>query len=226
MWCISTLDAEFISKMERLLHLYSQDPDPEYPLVCFDEKSYQVVGDTIAPINMRSGKPKRTSDKYLRNGTQQILVAYLPNFGKRFTWVSPKRKAVDFAFFMMEFLKSYLPTILPSVKGIRLVCDNLNTHSKASFYKTFHAAIAFEFSNLVDFHYTPVNGSWLNMAEIEIHALSVQCLNRRMKDQKFVSTELRSIVDERNKNSVKTLWQFSIPMAREKFSRFYNKLNN
>ena len=174
---------------------------------------------------MRPGKPKRTSDKYVRNGTQQILVAYLPNFGKRFTWVCPTRKAVDFAFFIKDFLENYLPTILPGFKSIRLVCDNLNTHNKASFYKTFPAAIAFELSNLVEFNYTPVNGSWLNMAEIEIHALSVQCLNRRMKTQKFVSTEIKSIVEERNKNSVKTNWQFSIPKAREKFCRFYNKLN-
>lgn len=225
MWCIGKITAEFIARMEQILHLYSLEADPLNPLVCFDEKSYQVLGDTMVPIPIKPGKPKRISEKYERKGTQQVLVAYLPNLGKRFVWVSPTRKAVDFAFFMKYFITYYLPRICPEFKSVRAVMDNLNTHTAASFYKAFDPQTAFELTNKVQFHYTPVNGSWLNMAEIEIHALSVQCLNRRMKDQKNVSTQIQALVKDRNAKSIKTNWQFSIPDARDKFQRFYAAVN-
>ncbi len=225
MWCIGKMNAEFIARMEQILHLYNQPADPLNPLVCFDEKSYQVLGDTIVPIPMQPGKPKRIGEKYERHGTQQVLVAYLPNIGKRLVWVSPTRTAVDFAFFMKYFITCYLPLICPGFKSIRFVMDNLNTHTLASFYKAFDPQTAFELAHKVQFFFTPVNGSWLNMAELEIHAISVQCLNRRMKDQKNVSTQIKALVRDRNEKEIKTNWQFSIPDARDKFQRFYTAIN-
>lgn len=221
MWCIGKINAEYIARMEQILHLYNQPADPLHPLVCFDEKSYQVLGDTIVSLPMQPGKTKKISDKYERNGTQQVLVAYLPNIGQRFVWVSPTRKAIDFAFFMQYFITSYLPKICSGFKSIRAVMDNLNTHSPSSFYKAFDPHTAFHLMNKIQFHYTPVNASWLNMAEIEIHALSVQCLQRRMKDQKNVSTQIQAIVRDRNDKEIKTNWQFSNQVARQKFERFY-----
>jgi hypothetical protein len=107
-----------------------------------------------------------------------------------------------------------------------MVCDNLNTHTKASFYKTFTPAKAWELAQKVQFNFTPVNASWLNIAEIEIHALSTQCLNRRMDSQKLVHSEVQQIVKERNDKKMKVNWQFDIGKAREKFPRSYTKLNS
>src|SRR5690606_6155915 len=224
MWCIGKINAEFIARMEQILQLYGLQPDEKQPLVCFDEKSYQVLGDTIAPIPMQPGKPARYSEKYLRHGTHQVFVAYMPLIGKRFVWVNPTRKAVDFAFFFKYFMEHYLPTVCPEYKCVRVVMDNLNTHTTASFYKAFDPQTALELANKVQFYFTPVNASWLNIAEIEIHAISVQCLHRRMKEQKTVSTEIQTLVQDRNDNCIKTNWQFSIPDAREKFQRFYADL--
>lgn len=207
--------------MENILHIYGLAPNAEQPLVCFDEKTYQIIDDIIAPIPMSPGRVKRYSDKYERKGTVQILVAYLPNFGKRFVWVSPKKRATDFAFFIKELMHEYLPTILPKAKKITMVSDNLNTHEPASFYKTFDAQTAFDLSQQIQFHHTPVNGSWLNMAEIEIHSLSIQCLNRRMLDMKSVSLEVDQLVKQRNENEITTNWQFSVNKARCKLVRHY-----
>ena len=226
MWCIGEITAEFIARMENVLFLYSQKRSTTYPLVCFDEKSYQLIGHTLIPIKMKPGQVRKESEKYKREGVIQILVAYLPLWGLRFTWCSPKRRAWDFAYFMKTFMDNYLPEVLPSAKGIRMVCDNLNIHTPASFYKTFTPSVAFELAQKIKFNFTPVNASWLNIAEIEIHALSVQCLNRRLDSQKVVTAEVKHIVQERNKAQIKVNWQFGLNEAREKFYRRYGKLNS
>ena len=226
MWCIGELNAAFMASMEQVLYLYALKPDPLCPLVCFDEKSYQIVGDVLIPLKMKPGKIRKESEKYKRNGVVQILVAFLPNWGLRFVWVSPKRRAYDFATFMQVFMKEFISAHFPNAKGINMVCDNLNTHTPASFYKTFNSEQAFELTQKIHFNFTPVNGSWLNMAEIEIHALSTQCLNRRLESQKIVTEQIKFIVNERNEKRIFVNWQFSIDKARDKFSRFYNKLNS
>ena len=226
MWCIGKMNAEFIAQMEAILDLYSLEANPLSPLVCFDEKSYQLIGHTLSPIKMKPGQLSKESEKYVRHGVVQILVAFLPFWGLRFVWVSPTRRAWDFAYFMKVFIEEFLPTVLPQAKTIRMVCDNLNTHTKASFYKTFTPAKAWELAQKVHFHFTPVNASWLNMAEIEIHALSTQCLDRRMDNQKLVHTEVQQIVKERNDKKMKVNWQFDIGNAREKFTKSYAKLNS
>lgn len=225
MWCIGKITAEFIAQMESILHLYSLKANPLCPLVCFDEKSYQLLGHTLCPVPMKPGKVRKESEKYKRHGTVQILVAFLPFWGLRFVWVSPTRRAWDFAYFMKVFMEEFLPSVLPQAKTIRLVCDNLNTHTAASFYKTFSPAQAFELAQNIQFHFTPVNASWLNMAEMEIHGLSVQCLNRRLGSQKLVHTEVQHIVKERNDKRIKVNWQFDLTAARQKFGRGYGKLH-
>ena len=223
MWCIGKMTAQFIAQMEHILYLYTQPPMPECPLVCFDEKSYQLIGHSLMPIKMKPGQIRKESETYVRKGVVQILVAFLPLFGLRYVWVSPTRRAWDFAYFMQVFIEEFLPGVLPQAKTIRLVCDNLNTHSKASFYKTFDPAQAFELSQRIQFNFTPVNASWLNMAEIEIHALSTQCLDRRMDTQKMVTTEVKHIVNERNEKQIKVNWQFGLTNARDKFYKSYSK---
>jgi hypothetical protein len=226
MWCIGTLTADFIAQMERILFLYGQEANPICPLVCVDEKSYQMLGDVLQPIEMKPGQDKRQSDKYSRHGVVQIFVAFLPLWGLRFVWICPKRRAWDFAGFIKALLEDFLPCFLPQAKSIRLVCDNLNTHNKGSFYKTFEAWEAFDLAQKIEFNYTPVNASWLNMAEMEIHALSTICLKRRMNDQKFVTTEVQQLVKERNDLRIKVNWQFDCIKARETFNKAYSKLNS
>lgn len=225
MWCIGKVTAEFIAQMEHILHLYSLAADPTCPLVCYDEKSYQLIGHTISPLEMKPGQVRKESETYERHGVIQILVAFLPLWGLRFVWISPTRRAWDFACFMNAFMEEFLPTYFPQAKTINLVCDNLNTHTKASFYKTFTPTQAFDLSQKIQFNYTPVNASWLNMAELEIHGLSTQCLDRRMDSQKLVTTEVQYIVKERNEKTIKVHWQFGLTGARTKFSRQYGKIN-
>lgn len=221
MWCITKFTPQNLALMEQLLHLYEMAPDPSNPLVCMDEKSYQMLDHTLLPLPMESGKPHRESEKYKREGTVQMFISYLPNFGKRFAWVCPKRTAIDFANYIKVFMDQYLPTILPEAKTIRMVSDNLNTHQPGSFYKAFSPQDAFNLHQRIRFYHPPTNSSWLNMAEIEIHALSVQCLNRRMGNMKLVTEQVEAIIKERNQNEVKTTWQFTPQKARDKFSRFY-----
>ncbi len=226
MWCIGKLNASFIAAMERILYLYEEcgrNPDPDYPLVVFDEKPFQLLGQEEEPLPAKPGQPKREDHKYTRNGTACLLVAYAPFLGKRFVWVSPKRRAYDYAY----FIKWLLEQCLPEAKGIILVQDNLNTHCVESLYKTFSAPEAFALDRKIEWHYTPVNASWLNMAEIEIHALTVQGLrNRRFDSMKAVTKQLDQLVKERNEKAIKVNWRFSVENARDKFERFYSKLNS
>lgn len=223
MWCIGNITVQYIAQMEEILHLYGLNPNEKWPLVCFDEKSYQLIGHTLEPIEMKPDQPKKITEKYVRHGTIQILVAFLPMWGLRFVWVGPKRCATDFAAFMKDFLDNYLPSVLPKAEGIRMVCDNLNTHKKGSLYKMFPPKQALDLGNRIQFNYTPVNASWLNMAEMEIYALSRICLKRRMDSQKFITSEIQTLVKERNQARNKVNWMFSPIDAREKFNKAYSK---
>lgn len=226
MWCIGKLNANFIAAMERILYLYEQcarNPNPAYPLIVFDEKPFQLLGHELEPLPCEPGQPKREDHKYIRNGTVCLLVAYAPFLGKRFIWVSPKRRAHDYAY----FIKWLFEQCLPDVEGITLVQDNLNTHCVSSLYKTFSPQEAFALDRKIDWHYTPVNASWLNMAEIEIHALTVQGLrNRRFDSMKTVTEQLNHLVKERNEKAIKVNWRFTVDHARDKFKRFYSKINS
>ena len=157
--------------MEHILDLYRQEADPERPLICFDEKPMQITGSTREEVSMKPGKPKRVDYEYERHGTQNLFMFFAPFQGWRHVGVRPRRRKVDFA----EEIRSILETYFPEAEKIRLVCDNLNTHVAGSFYERYEPETARKLARTVDFHYTPTNGSWLNIAEIELAAFKKQC---------------------------------------------------
>jgi DDE superfamily endonuclease len=215
------MNSAFIAKMEQVLWLYQQSYDPEYPVVCFDERPCFLIGDSIEPISMQTGKVKKEHYGYEKNGSCALLAAIEPLTGKRLAQVHSQRTKKEYNTFMVELAKQY-----PNAKKIRLVQDNLNTHNASSFYENLPADEAFELAQKFDFYYTPKSASWLNMIEIEFSALSKQCLNRRIPTQELLEKEILTIVKERNDKQIKIDWQFSIQKARTKLNRHYNKVNH
>lgn len=207
--------------MEDVLDQYEQPYDPKHPLICFDERPCQLIGDIIVPIPMKPGKPRKRDYEYERKGICSILIAFEHHTGKRFIKVLERRTMVDYAIFMKWLSQQY-----PDVEFIKVVQDNLNTHTKASFYKAFLPQEAFGLSKKFEFHYTPVKGSWLNMVEIEISALSRQCLNRRIDDIKKMAREVSAWENERNSINATVHWEFTKDKAREKLQRHYHNIHD
>ncbi len=203
--------------MEDLLDLYAEPHDEAYPVVCFDEKPYQLLGNIVKPILPSRGKPKREDYEYERGGVVNVFVAVEAKAGKRFVKVTQRRTKEDFASFIKELLeKEY-----PKAKKVRLVMDNLNTHTLGSLYQSFPAAQARELVKRLETHYTPKHGSWLNMAEIEISALTQKCLKTRLGTIEEVEKELMTCVADRNTKKKTICWSFSTENAREKMNRLY-----
>lgn len=161
--------------MKHILGLYQEEADPKRPLICFDEKPMQIVGSTREEVPMKPGKPERADYEYERHGTQNSFMFFAPFQGWRHVEVRPRRRKVDFA----EAVRLVVETYFPEAEAIRLVCDNLNTHVAASFYERYEPQKARELARRVEFHYTPTNGSWPDVAEIELAAFEKQCLGRR-----------------------------------------------
>jgi hypothetical protein len=207
--------------MEDVLDLYEQPYDPKHPVICFDERPCQLIDDIIVPIPMKPGKPQRNDYEYRRNGTCCILIAFEPKTGKRIIQVSRHRTKADYAYFMKRLSGKHT-----DAEYINLVQDNLNTHTAGSFYSVFSPQEAFELAKKFEFHYTPIKGSWLNMAEIEISALSRQCLDRRIGDIEKLAHEVKAWEQERNRLNAKVRWQFTKEDAREKFQRHYLNIQN
>ena len=210
-------------RMEALLDLYEQPYDPDYPLICFDERPCQLLGDTLVPIPMTPGKCYKTDHHYERHGICCLLVAVEPLRGFRFVQVRSHRTKIDYAEFMKALVD--LPCYA-NVKGIRLVQDNLNTHEAGSFYQAFDPEAARQLTRHFAYHYTPTNGSWLNMAEIELSALVRQCLDRRIATQAQLEREVLACVNERNEKQIPILWRFTTREAREKLKRHYTTIKN
>ncbi|MEJ7739873.1 MAG: IS630 family transposase [Chitinophagaceae bacterium] len=173
MWCIAKITPEYRKRMYKLLALYARKYDKEYPVVCMDEKSKQLIKDVRQRIRLKPGSPAKYDGEYRRMGTRNIFVAVEPLAGKRRTKITLYRKKDDFAYFIKELVdKDY-----PKAKKIRLVLDNLNTHFAASFYKTFTKQQADRILNKIEFCYTPKHGSWLNMgATCKVDAVIVSIL--------------------------------------------------
>jgi hypothetical protein len=207
--------------MEDVLDQYEQPYDPKHPLICMDEMPCQLIGDVLVPVPPKPGKPQKIDYEYCRNGTCCVFIAFDPHEAKRMIRVKEHRTKVDYADFMMELARQY-----PDAKCIRVVQDNLNTHSAGSFYEAFSPDEAFELARKFEFHFTPKKGSWLNMAEIEFSALSRQCLNRRIGDIKTLDKEASAWEQERNRNKATVRWKFTKAKAREKFSRHYLRIKN
>jgi len=202
--------------MYDLLNLYASKYNAQYPVVCVDEKSKQLLEDIRRVIPMKPGSPAKYDGEYKRMGTQNIFVAVEPLAGKRYIKVTNQRKKSDFALFIKELLSFY-----PGAKKIRLVADNLNTHFERSFYETFTAKEASTLLERIEFHYTPKHGSWLNMAEIEINVMDKECLDRRIGQKDMLKKEIASWTKQRNKDKVKIKWTFTKKKADKKLSKYY-----
>ena len=209
--------------MENLLDLYEQPYDPRWPVMCFDERPCQLLGDTLVPIPMKPGKAYRYDHQYERKGTCCLFVAVEPLTGFRFARVYSQRTKLEYADFMKALTE--LPRYA-NVAGFRLVQDNLNTHNASSFYRAFDAETARQLKRKFEYHYTPTNGSWLNMAEIELSAIARQCLHCRIPAQDLLEQEVLACVKERNENEIKITWQFTTNDARKKLERHYKTIRN
>lgn len=206
--------------MERILDLYAQPYDPKRPLWCVDERPCQLLGDTLVPIAMQPGKKWRYDHHYERHGVCHLLMAFQPHTGQRFVQIRQRRTAQDYAAFMLELKTKHNP----QAELLVIVQDNLNIHDPGSFYTLLPPAEALTLSKQVAMHYTPVNASWLNMAEIELSVIARQCLDRRIDSQERLEQEVLTFVAERNRQAATVRWQFTPQLARIKFERFYPKL--
>ena len=216
-WCIPEVSGEFVARMEDVLDLYHQDYDPDHPVVCFDETSKQLVADKRPSIGARPGRVERYDYEYKRNGTRNLFMFCEPKAGWRHVEVTERRTAVDFAH-QMRWL---VDEAYPHTETIRLVLDNLNTHKLGSLYDAFEPAEARRIAKRLEFHYTPLHGSWLNMAEIELSVLSNQCLNRRISDEVVLKREVLALERERNEAVAIIDWRFSTQDARTKLQHIY-----
>jgi hypothetical protein len=214
------MDALFLSRMERILWLYSLPFDEQFPVVCFDERPCFLIGETVAGMQMKAGEPAKENFSYQKNGSCALLATIEPLTGQRIADVFARRTKREFALHLQKVAANY-----PKAKRIRMVLDNLNTHNQSSFYETFAADEAFRLSQIFEFYHTPPKASWLNMIEIEFSALSRLCLDRRIPSQAELEKEVLAIVKERTEKQIKIDWQFSIEKARKKLNRHYEKVN-
>ena len=203
--------------MEDVLDVYHRPPDPNRPLVCLDEASKQLIGETAEPVPAEPGRPERFDYEYVRNGTANLFMISEPLTGRRSVTVTDRRTAKDFA----EVLRWLADEVHPTAEKIVLVMDNLNTHTTASLYRAFAPAEARRLAERFEIHHTPKHGSWLNVAEIELSVLSRQCLNRRIESIDELRREVSAWEQERNALGPVTRWQFTTADARIKLHRLY-----
>jgi DDE superfamily endonuclease len=206
--------------MEDVLEVYHLPYDPDYPVVCMDESSKQLIGEVREPISGKPGKVEKIDDEYVRNGVTEIFMEVEPLAGRRHVVVTERRTRKDWA----AQIKQMLDERYPDALKVRLVMDNLNTHNIASLYETFSPQEARRLAERLDIHYTPKHGSWLNMAEIELSVLKGQCLDRRIADMATIQAEVAAWQTARNNSTNKIDWQFTTPDARIKLKRLYPNL--
>ena len=217
-WCIPPQeDADFVAKMEDILDVYQREYDASYPLWCMDEKPYQLLGEDREPLPMRPGKVEKTDSTYVRNGTASVFCFIQPHFGKIIHSVEETRTAVDWA----EKVRYLVDYIEPEAKKVVLVMDNLNTHSVSSLYKAFPPEEARRVARRLEVHYTPIHGSWLNIAEIGINIMTRECLNRRIPSIGSLRKELGAWNNDYNANPSPINWQFTSADSRVKLKRLY-----
>lgn len=203
--------------MEDVLDVYERPYNPAVPVVCMDEKPYQLLGEVRDSWAMRPGDNKKIDSEYERNGTCSIFAFIEPLGGRHYVTVRERRTATDWA----EEIKYLTDEMYPDAEKIVLVMDNLNTHKAASLYKAYSPQEARRVINKLEIHYTPKHGSWLDIAEIELNVLTRQCLNRRIPDITVLSDELKAWEKARNANNDKINWQFRTSDARIKLTSLY-----
>lgn len=203
--------------MEHILELYQKPYDPRRPLVCFDEKSMQLLAHITDPLVLKSGQAARRDYEYKRNGTRNLFLFVEPKAGTRHVLVTNRRTKQDFAF-AMRYL---VDVIHPEAACIDVVMDNLNTHHYHSLVEFFGKREADRIWNRLAVHYTPGHASWLNMAEIELSILSKQCLSRRIPTEWTLITEIVAWEEPRNQRNAKIRWNFTVADARQAFKEYY-----
>lgn len=203
--------------MEDVLDLYELPYNPDIPVVCMDEKPYQLLGEVRESWAMRPGDNKKIDFEYTRKGTCSIFAFVEPLAGRHHVGVREHRTAVDWA----EEIRYMVDEKYPDVQKIILVMDNLNTHRPASLYKAFPPEEARRILKKLEIHYTPKHGSWLNIAEVELNVMTRQCLSRRIASIDVLRSELSAWENERNQNKSKVNWQFTTKDARIKLVSLY-----
>ena len=203
--------------MEDVLEVYHRPQDEKRPLVCVDEASRQLIGETAQAIPAGPGRPERVDYEYARNGTANLFMAFMPLLGLRAVRVTERRTAKDFA----EVLRWLVEEVHAGADKVVLVCDNLNTHRPACLYEAFPPERARQIAEKLEWHYTPKHGSWLNMAEIELSVLSRQCLDRRIESSEEMRREVGAWEEDRNERGVGVQWRFTTADARIKLRKLY-----
>ncbi len=213
MWCVADLSEDYIAKMEDVLKTYEAPYDPDQPVVCLDEKPVTLHADVRPPSPAAPGREARRDNEYERRGTANVFCAVEPKAGRHFTFPTPDRSAFEFAQVAVQLALAY-----PAAKTIHLVMDNLNIHYRKSLTDAYGAEMSGEVWDCFTVHYTPIHGSWLNQAEIEIGLFSRQCLGtRRIPDLKTLRRETRAWNRRMNRDGVKINWKFDRKTARRKF---------
>jgi hypothetical protein len=203
--------------MEDVLEVYHRPYDSDRPVVCLDEASRQLIGETRVPIPAAPGRPAREDYEYVRNGTANLFMISQPLSGTRHVEVTQRRTALDFA----AVLRLISDDLCEDAEKIVLVMDNLNTHKLSSLYLAFEPAEARRLAERFEVHHTPKHGSWLNMAEIELSVLSGQCLDQRFADQPALTKAVDAWLIDRNERGVGVNWQFTTEDARIKLKHLY-----
>ncbi|MBB6488516.1 transposase [Rhizobium lusitanum] len=217
MWCIPKVDGEYVARMEDVLDLYAEAPDPQRPVVCFDESPVQLIGEVRDPISAKPMQPLRYDCEYRRNGTVNLFVFLDAHQPWRRVKVTDRRTNKDFA----ECMRELVDIDYADAKTIRVVMDNLSTHSPGALYDAFPAAEARRVLKRLEFHHTPKHASWLNMVEIEIGVLKSQCLDRRIDDKHRMIAEINAWQQQRNAQRAQIQWMFTTEKAREKLHKAY-----
>jgi hypothetical protein len=208
--------------MEDVLDVYEMPYDPAFPTVCFDEKPKQLIGETRVPRAPKPGQVARYDYEYERNGTCNLFMFFEPLRAWRHVKITDRRTANDWAYAMKDLVDVHFPDAV----RIRVVLDNLNTHTIAALYKTFAPAEARRIARKLEFHNTPKHGSWLNMAEIELSVFGRECLNRRIPDVETLQREVAALEAERNTGQSTVHWRFTTDDARIKLYRLYPSYSN
>lgn len=208
--------------MEHVLDVYKRPYSKDYPVVCMDESPKQLIEEGKTAVAMKPGQEAREDYEYIRHGVINIFMANEPLKGKRFVEVTAFKTKKEWAYFIQQIAdKEY-----PKAKKITLVMDNFKTHTASAFYETFEPKEAKRLWDRFEFVYTPKHGSWLNMAEIELHVLNGQCLNRHISSINKIKEEVQAWQSNRNNKNSKINWQFTDKEARVKLKKLYPSIDD
>jgi hypothetical protein len=211
------VSGEFVARMEDVLELYAEPLDGTRPVVCMDELSKQLHAQVADPVPPEPGRTAKEDYEYKRNGTANVFLLVCPLLGWRHLEVTARRGYQEFA----HLMKTWVDVCFPRAEVIRLVLDNLNTHTLGALYEAFEPQEARRIARRLEFHYTPKHGSWLNMAEMEFSVLSRQCLDRRIPTEEILAAEIATWQGQRNEQRTRIDWTFRVPDARKKLHWIY-----